>query len=114
MNVSKRKEIEKQYIVGCVRAILSKDTSCKHLLVWDNGELTYITITEEETKDYHGVLGNNGKEVAYLCIIGKDLIQDFHREAKKEENPIKWLHEAVRYVLENGKRMAAQVYRVDI
>ncbi|WP_028400583.1 hypothetical protein [Ectobacillus panaciterrae] len=113
MTVIVRGKGEQHYIAGCVRAILRKDTSRKHMLVVDNGKKLYVTVTEKLMQDCE-VLGEDGKEVMYLCIIGKELIEDLYSKAKKEENPREWARDAVEYVLENGKRTASQLYKINI
>jgi hypothetical protein len=97
---------EKDFIKGCTKAILNKDTSHVHWLFVINGVRSYISHKEEKYVENHPVFMN----AKCLCIIGEEFISNWHNKAGNDDFSKPWVKKNLENLLINSESVADIVY----
>jgi hypothetical protein len=97
---------ENDFIKGCTRAILNKDTSHVHWLLIVNGVRRYVSHKDEYYPEHHSVLKNS----KCLCVVGEEFINDWHYKAGNDDFSKPWLKKNLESLLINSESVSNMVY----
>jgi hypothetical protein len=102
---------EKEFVNGVVKAVLENDISKLHLLLDNNGVITYTTYPKNFKFD--DIVDGYGRPVKILCVISEKLITDFHYKTGNDDLSKGWAKRAVKSVIDHGKEVSKSYYEND-
>ncbi|MGD6803940.1 hypothetical protein [Rossellomorea aquimaris] len=99
---------EEEFIKGCTKAIIKKDTSKHHrLYVLKNGIRRYVA-HDNPNED---LVYENGELVKCICIVSKEFILDFHYKAGNDDLSKPWIRKGLLDVMKHGEKVAETLYK---
>ncbi|WP_026673980.1 hypothetical protein [Alkalihalobacterium bogoriense] len=99
---------EKKFIEAVVQSVLKRDLSKIHILIDDRNVYRYLSYPVEQQID--DIRREDGTSVKILCVISKELIEDFHSKAGHDDLSKPWIKKAVKHVIDIGKEKAKEIY----
>jgi len=100
---------EHEFIENVVKAIIANDSSRKHYLLDDKGIMLYKSVEWSEMDSDIEFRYENGGLVKVFCVFGKELIENFHHKAGKDDLSVPWARRSVKKVIKHGKMIANKI-----
>ncbi|KYG34899.1 hypothetical protein [Alkalihalobacillus trypoxylicola] len=100
---------EREFIEICTEAIMNCYTQYIYLLYELPNGVRFFQVECELNHANCNLKLKDGTPIRLICVMGRDLIEDFHQKALNDELGIEWVNKGVKHVIATGELGANKI-----